>query len=52
MPAAGDIHDTVARRRAHGAGLPGEAGRYENIFRLCYLRGHAGIIAALTGQIG
>jgi hypothetical protein len=34
-----------------GAELLGEVTRYENIFRLCYLRGPAGIIVALAEQI-
>ena len=40
--------DTVARLRAHGAELLGEVAQYESIFRLCYLRGPAGIIVALA----
>ena len=47
-----DIDDTVARLRAHGAGLLGEVAQYEDMFRLCYLRGPAGIIVALAEQIG
>jgi hypothetical protein len=47
-----DIHDTIARLRAHGAELLGEVAQYENIFLLCYLRGPAGIIVALAEQIG
>src|SRR6266568_3087581 len=50
--AVGDIEDTVARLRAHGAELLGEVAQYESIFRLCYLRGPAGIIVALAEQIG
>ena len=46
-----DIDDTVARLRAHGAELLGEVAQYESIFRLCYLRGPAGIIVALAEQI-
>ena len=46
-----DIDDTVARLRAHGAELLGEVAQYEGIFRLCYLRGPAGIIVALAEQI-
>jgi len=49
--AVDDIDDTVARLRAHGAGLLGEVAQYESIFRLCYLRGPAGIIA-LAEQVG
>ena len=47
-----DIDGTVARLRAHGAELLGEVAQYESIFRLCYLRGPAGIIVALAEQIG
>jgi catechol 2,3-dioxygenase-like lactoylglutathione lyase family enzyme len=52
MFAVNDIDDTVARLRAHGAELLGEVAQYESIFRLCYLRGPAGIIVALAEQIG
>ncbi|MCK2238825.1 MULTISPECIES: VOC family protein [unclassified Crossiella] len=46
-----DIEDTITRLRAHGAELIGEVTRFENLFRLCYLRGPAGIIVALAEQI-
>jgi len=52
MFAVDDIDDTVGRLRPHGAELLGEVARYESIFRLCYLRGPAGIIIALAEQIG
>jgi catechol 2,3-dioxygenase-like lactoylglutathione lyase family enzyme len=52
MFAVDDIHDTVARLRAHGAELLGEVAQYASIFLLCYLRGPAGIIVALAEQIG
>ncbi|MEV5732782.1 VOC family protein [Streptomyces sp. NPDC052292] len=52
MFAVDDIDDTIARLRAHGAELLGEVAQYENIFRLCYLRGPAGIIVALAEQTG
>src|SRR3954471_4093005 len=52
MFAVDDIDDTVARLRAHGAELLGEVAQYESIFRLCYLRGPAGIIVALAERIG
>ena len=51
MFAVDDVNDTVARLRAHGAQLLGEVAQYERIFRLCYLRGPAGIIVALAEQI-
>ena len=47
-----DIDDTIGRLRAHGAELLGGVAQYENIYRLCYLRGPAGIIVALAERIG
>jgi catechol 2,3-dioxygenase-like lactoylglutathione lyase family enzyme len=52
MFAVDDIDDTIARLRAHGAELLGEVAKYKNSYRLCYLRGPAGIIVALAEQIG
>jgi predicted enzyme related to lactoylglutathione lyase len=52
MFAVDDIDDTIARLRAHGAELLGDVAQYEATFRLCYLRGPAGIIVALAEQIG
>ena len=53
MFAVDDIDDTVSRlRAAHGAELLGEVAQYQSIYRLCYLRGPAGIIVALAEQIG
>ena len=52
MFAVDDIDDTIARLRVHGAELLGEVAQYETMFRLCYLRGPAGIIGALAEQIG
>jgi catechol 2,3-dioxygenase-like lactoylglutathione lyase family enzyme len=46
-----DIEDTIARLRRYGAELLGEVAQYESAFRLCYLRGPAGIIVALAEQI-
>jgi catechol 2,3-dioxygenase-like lactoylglutathione lyase family enzyme len=52
MFAVDDIDDTIARLRPHGAQVLGEVAQYEESFRLCYLRGPAGIIVALAEQIG
>ncbi|MEW2392650.1 VOC family protein [Streptomyces venezuelae] len=52
MFAVDDIDDTIARLRPHGAELLGEVARFEDSYRLCYLRGPAGIIVALAEQIG
>jgi catechol 2,3-dioxygenase-like lactoylglutathione lyase family enzyme len=45
------VDDTVARLRAHGAELVGEVAQYENLYRLCYMRGPAGIIVALAEEL-
>jgi catechol 2,3-dioxygenase-like lactoylglutathione lyase family enzyme len=52
MFAIDDIDDTVARLLHHGAELIGEVVQYEDSYRLCYLRGPAGIIVALAEQLG
>ena len=52
MFAVEDIDDVVARLRAHGAELVGELVRYENSYRLCYVRGPEGILVALAEKIG
>ena len=52
MFAVDDIDDAVARLRAHGAELVGEVVQYENVYRLCYLRGPEGILVGLAEQIG
>jgi hypothetical protein len=38
--------------RARGAELVGEAERYGDSYRLCYVRGPEGIIVELAEQIG
>ncbi|HTE06086.1 MAG TPA: VOC family protein [Planctomycetota bacterium] len=45
------VDDTVARLRAHGAELIGEVVQYEDKYRLCYMRGPAGIIVALAEEL-
>jgi catechol 2,3-dioxygenase-like lactoylglutathione lyase family enzyme len=45
------VDDTVARMRAHGAELIGEVAQYEDKYRLCYMRGPAGIIVALAQEL-
>jgi catechol 2,3-dioxygenase-like lactoylglutathione lyase family enzyme len=51
MFAVDDIENVLARLRAHGAELIGEITQYEDIYRLCYIRGPEGIIIALTEQL-
>ncbi len=50
--AVDDIDDVIARLQARGAELVGEVERYENIYRLCYIRGPEGIIVELAERIG
>jgi catechol 2,3-dioxygenase-like lactoylglutathione lyase family enzyme len=50
--AVDDIDDVLARLQARGAELVGEVERYENIYRLCYIRGPEGIIVELAERIG
>ncbi|HEX3451459.1 MAG TPA: VOC family protein, partial [Isosphaeraceae bacterium] len=51
MFAVDDIDDIVARQRSHGAELVGEIAQYEDIYRLCFLRGPDGIIIGLAEQL-
>lgn len=52
MFAVTDIDDVIARLKRHGAELIGEVVNYEDIYRLCYLRGPEGIMIALAEQLG
>jgi catechol 2,3-dioxygenase-like lactoylglutathione lyase family enzyme len=47
-----DIDAVVAGLRARGAELVGELERYEDSYRLCYVRGPEGVIIELAEQIG
>ena len=51
MFAVDDIDDVVARLRTHGGELVGEIAQYEDIYRLCFLRGPEGIIIGLAEQL-
>jgi catechol 2,3-dioxygenase-like lactoylglutathione lyase family enzyme len=51
MFAVENLDETVARLRASGAELIGEVAQYEDIYRLCYMRGPAGIIVALAEEL-
>lgn len=52
MFAVDDIEEVLARLRPHGAELVGEVVRYEDAYRLCYIRGPEGIMVALAQQLG
>ncbi len=51
MFAVDDIEDVVARLRARGAELVGEVVQYEDVYRLCYVRGPEGIVVGLAEQL-
>ena len=51
MFAVDDIDDVVARLRSHGAELVGEIAQYEDIYRLCFLRGPEGILIGLAERM-
>jgi len=53
MFAVDDIDDTLARLRKHGAQLvSGEVVQYEDVYRLCYLRGPGGLLIGLAQERG
>ncbi|KRD80177.1 VOC family protein [Lysobacter sp. Root983] len=47
-----DIDDTLARLRKRGATLVGEVVRYQDVYRLCYIRGPEGILIGLAQELG
>lgn len=47
-----DLDDTVSRLRARGGELVGTVEEYAGIYRLCFMRGPAGIIIELAQRIG
>jgi len=51
MFAVDDIDDVLARLRSHGGELVGEIAQYEDIHRVCFLRGPEGIIIGLAEQL-
>ena len=46
-----NLDGMVARLRAAGAELVGEVAQYEDKYRLCYMRGPAGIIVSLAEEL-
>jgi len=51
MFAVDDIDDVVARLAGHGGELVGEIAQYEDIYRLCFMRGPEGIIIGLAEKL-
>jgi len=46
-----NIHDTLARLRTHGAELVGDVVDYQDIYRLCYIRGPEGLLIGLAQEL-
>ena len=51
MFAVDDIDDTLARLGKLGAQVVGDVVQYENIYRLCYIRGPEGILIGLAQEL-
>jgi catechol 2,3-dioxygenase-like lactoylglutathione lyase family enzyme len=46
-----DIDDTVSRLQKHGAQLVGDIVQYQDIYRLCYIRGPEQILIGLAEEL-
>jgi len=47
-----NLDDLVTRLTRLGAQLVGEVVQYEEMYRLCYIRGHEGLLIGLAEQLG
>lgn len=47
-----NLDELLSRLAKHGAEVVGEVVNYENIYRLCYIRGVEGILIGLAEQVG
>src|SRR5688572_24308031 len=47
-----DLDDVVARLRTHGAELVRDIAQYEDLYRLCFVRGPEGIVVGLAEELG
>ena len=52
MFAVDDIDETLARLSKRGAQLVGEVVQYEDVYRLCYIRGPGGLLIGLAQELG
>jgi catechol 2,3-dioxygenase-like lactoylglutathione lyase family enzyme len=52
MFAVDDLDETLDKIREHGAQLVDEVVQYEDVYRLCYVRGPEDILIGLAQQIG
>jgi catechol 2,3-dioxygenase-like lactoylglutathione lyase family enzyme len=51
MFAVVDLDDTLARLRTLGAQLVGEVVQYQDMYRLCYIRGPEGLLIGLAEEL-
>ncbi|MGN6341152.1 MAG: VOC family protein [Ginsengibacter sp.] len=47
-----NLDELLSRLTKHGAEVVGEVVNYENIYRLCYIRGTEGLLIGLAEQLG
>ncbi|RYY19448.1 MAG: VOC family protein, partial [Chitinophagaceae bacterium] len=47
-----NLEELLVRLANHGAELVGEVVNYENVYKLCYIRGIEGLLIGLAEQLG
>lgn len=47
-----DLDELLVRLGRHGAQLVGEVVNYENVYKLCYIRGPEGLLIGLAEELG
>lgn len=47
-----DMDETLGRLCQHGAAVVGEVVQYQDLYRLCYIRGPEGILIGLAQELG
>ncbi len=47
-----NLDERLVRLGTHGAQLVGEVVNYENVYRLCYIRGPEGLLIGLAEELG
>ena len=52
MFAVDDLDATLERLARHGAHVVGEVVNYQNVYRLCYIRGPEGLLIGLAEELG
>ena len=52
MFALDDLDETLERIGKHGAQLVGEVVEYQDVYRLCYIRGPEGLLIGLAQELG